>query len=182
MTNDPLFIEMFDESETHSAPGAVPAQSPLDRELFAFERSTGAAELWAAQLEARHFAEQLLGIDDLTKQVGATLYDIRPPASSIRPPIDTNTFEQQPLPIPDEVPCECKCERCRKDDHAHCLAEKRCARYEDATKAVIAGMVGELRGRLYPRGCNVPRALWQGLEESMTRFVTRATASRLERL
>ena len=181
MTNDPLFIEMFDESETHSGPGAVPAQSPLDRELFAFEASNGTAELLAAKLMQRAFTEELLGVDDLAKRVRATVYDTSPPISPIGPPIDISTFEQEPLLTPNEADdvrlCECKCQRCEKDDCQHCEAEKKCSRHSspshatDAHKAAIARMVGEFRSRLYLQQVETGK-----LERAMLRYVRKAVA------
>lgn len=174
MRDTTYYIEMFDETEPPSR--GTPAEFPLlplDREMFPFEKSTGAAELLAARLEAHHLAEQLVGMP-LGKLRAET---------AIRQPIDVSTFEQQPLPHPSETDetgvrlCDCKCARCAKDDHNHCAAEKKCARREESTKAVIAGMIGEMRGRLHPRGRTVPQATWRELESAMVRFLADATAS-----
>lgn len=166
---DAIYYEMFDSDD----PTPVRAQAKdIFDPLWEIQRSDGTAELLAAQLEARHFAEQLVGMP-LEKLRAET---------AIRQPIDVDTFEQQPLPHPSETDetgvrlCECKCQQCREQRKcAECSASPKCkfARCEDTAKA-IAGMVGEMRGRLHPHGRNVPKETWQQLESAMTRYVTKA--------
>ena len=174
----PIYYELYGPDDPAPVP-ATPPESPLEADLFPFQKSDGTGELLAAQLEAGALAEDLLG-GPLSKLREGLFIE-----SDIPAPVNTNTFEQQPLPTPSEAVdsgvklCECKCERCEKDDHANCRAERKCrvARGQDSHKAVIAGMVGEFRGRLYPHGQSIPRAAWQSLEEAMTRHLTKAIAA-----
>jgi hypothetical protein len=183
---DPIFIEMFDCDEPTPA-RAYPAQSPLDCEMFPFEKSTGAAELLAAKLEHRHFVAEMLGTSVFEKRIPPGLFDITPGAG--RPPISTNTFEQQPLPEPAEDDetgvrlCDCECARCQKDECKSCCAESKCPGHPsraEAHKAAIARICGEAKGRLHAYvgsdRASWDRA-WQGVEGSMVRFVADAIAS-----
>lgn len=181
---DVLYLEMFDDDLT-SQPTAQP-DSPIFDPLFEFQRSTGAAELLAAKLEHRHFVAEMLGTETISKRLREGLFDLTP--SAVRPPVSPYTFvsEMPDMPEPlsdDEIRepqdvrlCDCKCNFCAKDDCQRCSADKKCARCEKSTKAVIAGMVGELRGRLYPHARNVSKAAWHGLEAAMLGYVTRAVS------
>ena len=171
MIRDALYIEMMGSDDPISGRHSYPPESPIDDPLFDFQRSTGAGELRAAQLEARHLAEGLLGPDDLLKRLREGLIDLTPNASFA--PIDTNSFVQEPLPTPDEADvrlCDCSCKPCRKDDCEHCEAEKKCSRHPshatEAHKVAIARIVGEFRGRLYPA-----RVQTEQLERAMVRYV-----------
>ena len=190
---DPIYFEMFDEDTPKSTRGEI-AKFPLlpfDRDTYPFEKSSGAAELLAARLEARHLAEELLGVDDLTKRVHATLYDITPPASSVRLPVSPNSYTQEPLTLPDPLsdeemrspqsvePCDCDCPPCREQGKCtECSAATKCKCYrsDESTKAIIAGMVGQLRGKLHPHGQSVSKTAWQGLEAAMLRYVRKAVS------
>jgi hypothetical protein len=181
MSHDPIVYEILGCDGPTEMPGRT-AISPLEDPLFEFRRSDGTAELWAAQLEARHLAEELLGTETFSKRIREGLIDLTP--VTIRQPIDTNTFRQEPLPTPSEMDenpvdlCTCSCPECRSRKCKGCSAATKCkfSRCEDAEKTVAA-MVGELRGRIYPRGRNVSKATWQGLEAAMLHFVRSAIAS-----
>jgi len=191
MTNDPLFIEMMGADDLTSGRHAAPTGSSLDDPLFAFQRSTGEAELWAAKLMQRAFAEELLGTHDLSKRLREGLFDITPPASSVRLPISPNSYKQEPLTLPDPLSdeemrspqsiemCDCACPPCRERGKcAECSAATKCKCYrsDESTKAVIARMVGRMRGKLHPHGRSVPKAAWRGLEAAMLRYVRKAVS------
>jgi len=180
MTADPIYFEMFDEDTPPRTRGEI-AKFPLlpfDRESYPFEKSSGEAELWAAQLQHRHFVAEMLGTEAFAKRVPPGLIDITP--SAVRPPVNPNSsYRQEPLPAPEEADvrlCECKCEKCLKGECKSCEAEQKCDFWPRSQhQKAIARLCDDARNKLLPLGQD--RHLWEALEAAMERFVTKAVAS-----
>src|ERR1700733_8232428 len=101
---DPLFVEMFDESESPAPTRKTFAESVLDRETFPWERATKAereaGELLARQLEHRHFVSQMVGTDFFEKLFPRGL--VNKPPGEVPPPISPVSYQQESLPVPGE--------------------------------------------------------------------------------
>ena len=180
--NDLMMFQMLFDCDPPGPVAAAPAVSPLDSELFDFEKVSGAGDQLCKRLHDIDFVERLLDIP-IAKLREGLFVESATPAS-----ISTLTYDAEPLPTPEpfeeiaDVParCSCKCSNCTKDDHARCSAGDKCSLHPRATKTAhhlaIARICERVRGRLGYESADIDSA-WKGIEGAMVKFVGDAVSA-----